>query len=191
MTLQERVLEALGEKALTPRTLYAALSGELASAIDFALGALMKRGAVTLELGHYHRTNSGVSQSADKLSKREREIWDLVSSGHTNKQVAERLGISPANVSVTLCSARRRLGINAPAPRAPSGADAPKPNVAPAPAAKQPISVSRRVLQGLERRRAELAATIEAAEAEITVKREELLDLVQFLNWVATQTGMA
>lgn len=57
VTLQEKILEALGERALPGCALYQALSGENAAAVDVALGQLMKRGLVTKELGAYQRAN--------------------------------------------------------------------------------------------------------------------------------------
>lgn len=59
MTLQERILEVLGEKALPPAMLYGKLKGESAALVDAALSALMRNGAVTRELGHYQRGKAG------------------------------------------------------------------------------------------------------------------------------------
>ena len=53
MTLQERVLEVIGQKALTARALFQALTGEQPAAIECALTGLLKQGVITLELGHY------------------------------------------------------------------------------------------------------------------------------------------
>lgn len=55
MTPQEKILEALGERALTGRALYQALSGENAAAVDAALSQLLKLGVVTKDLGHYQK----------------------------------------------------------------------------------------------------------------------------------------
>lgn len=65
MTLQEKILEALGERALPGRALYQALSGENAAAVDVALGQLLKRGLVTKELGAYQRAkHRGITAAA-------------------------------------------------------------------------------------------------------------------------------
>jgi hypothetical protein len=53
----------------------------------------------------------------------------------------------------------------------------------------KPITLSSRILKALEGRQTELAAAIEAAEADVAGKREELADLAQFLNWVNSHTG--
>lgn len=58
MTLQERILEALGEHALKPRALYDHFLNDLPASVDFALRGLMKGGQVTFELGHYQRSTS-------------------------------------------------------------------------------------------------------------------------------------
>lgn len=44
------------------------------------------------------------------LSPRERQILDLVRSGHTQKEVAFRLGLSDATVRVLYARAMRKLG---------------------------------------------------------------------------------
>lgn len=153
MTLQERVLEALGERALTPKALYLAMSNDSAPAIDCALGALMRGNYVTFELGHYQRTkrkmptpksapplisNAGsvvapITTStpisalqpklvpqvktpppvapADPLTKREREIFDLIAGGLSNAEAGARLRLSAGCISYYLCTARKKLGI--------------------------------------------------------------------------------
>lgn len=55
MTLQERILEVLGEGALDGKALYRNLSGELPSAVDFALRGLMRDGKVKQTDGVYLR----------------------------------------------------------------------------------------------------------------------------------------
>ena len=55
MTLQERILEVLGEGALDGKALYSNLSGELPSAVDFALRGLMRDGKVKQTDGTYLR----------------------------------------------------------------------------------------------------------------------------------------
>jgi DNA-binding NarL/FixJ family response regulator len=44
------------------------------------------------------------------LSPRERQILDLVRDGHTQKEVAYRLGVSDATVRVLYARAMRKLG---------------------------------------------------------------------------------
>jgi DNA-binding CsgD family transcriptional regulator len=57
MTPAEKILEALGEKALQPRALWAALKNEQPAAIEAALSMLQRSGQITFELGHYQRGN--------------------------------------------------------------------------------------------------------------------------------------
>lgn len=45
-----------------------------------------------------HLSDKGIVDRYDALSEREREILQLIAEGHTNKQTAEMLSISPATV---------------------------------------------------------------------------------------------
>jgi hypothetical protein len=184
MTLQERVLEALGEKALKPQALYTALSGELASAIDFALRGLMKSGIVTLKLGRYQRARLGSHRSLSQtpVSQQPQDARDeqrRCRRCKTWKAVAEFAGDA-----ARICASCKR-----PSGRPPKNRLSVDAAAAVLAKPKQQITVSARILQALQNRQVELAAAIEAAEADLASKREELLDLVQFLNWIAARTG--
>jgi PAS domain S-box-containing protein len=54
--------------------------------------------------GNGHKAGSGV------LSPREHQVVELLASGHTGEEVAERLGISPATVRVHVRNATGKLG---------------------------------------------------------------------------------
>jgi DNA-binding NarL/FixJ family response regulator len=45
-----------------------------------------------------HKSRNGLSQPIERLSQRERQVFDLVVWGSSNKQIAERLGISVKTV---------------------------------------------------------------------------------------------
>lgn len=206
MTLQERVLEALGEKALKPQALYGAMSGENITAVDAALQALLKRGAVSFELGHYQRSGLASKVVVKVEAPRVAPATSMPQPAQPRRgrppsptRCCKRCGIDkpieefpdsnlPGKGKLRTCRAcMRRLhaerGGRPPKERAQEAA----PTVVP----KQPIIVSTRIVQALEQRRMDLAASIERAAADIAGKREELADLVQFLNWLATQTGRA
>jgi len=56
--------------------------------------------------GNGHKTGKGV------LSPREHQVVELLASGKTGEEVAERLGISPATVRVHVRNATAKLGAN-------------------------------------------------------------------------------
>lgn len=45
-----------------------------------------------------------------KLTAREREVLELVAQGHSSKEAAKQLGLSPVTVSQHIDSARLKLG---------------------------------------------------------------------------------
>lgn len=55
MTLQDRILEALGANGLTPKQLYAHFASDLATAVDFAIRGLVKDARMALVNGVYQR----------------------------------------------------------------------------------------------------------------------------------------
>jgi DNA-binding NarL/FixJ family response regulator len=48
----------------------------------------------------------------DRITPREREVLQLVAEGHTNREISERLGISPKTVDTHRMSVMRKLGIH-------------------------------------------------------------------------------
>ncbi len=56
-----------------------------------------------------HNKNS--PSAIDSLTKREREVLQLVAEGHTNKSISETLGISKKTVDVHRNSLRKKIGI--------------------------------------------------------------------------------
>jgi DNA-binding NarL/FixJ family response regulator len=45
-----------------------------------------------------HLADKGISDRYEALSEREREIFQLIAEGHSNKEIADVLSISPATV---------------------------------------------------------------------------------------------
>jgi two-component system, NarL family, response regulator NreC len=45
-----------------------------------------------------HITDKGMVDRYDSLSEREREIFQLIAEGHSNKEIADLLGVSPATI---------------------------------------------------------------------------------------------
>ena len=45
-----------------------------------------------------HLADKGIVDRYDSLSEREREIFQLIAEGHSNKEIADLLSISPATV---------------------------------------------------------------------------------------------
>jgi PAS domain S-box-containing protein len=58
--------------------------------------------------GNGHKPGKGKAKSV--LSPREHQVVELLASGHTGEEVAERLGISPATVRVHVRNATGKLG---------------------------------------------------------------------------------
>jgi two-component system, NarL family, response regulator NreC len=59
-----------------------------------------------------HLANKGISDRLDSLSEREREIFQLVAEGHSNKEVAEILTISPATVETHRAHILQKLDVH-------------------------------------------------------------------------------
>lgn len=56
--------------------------------------------------------DASVTDGYDTLSEREREVFQLVAEGHTNKEVAELLSISPATVETHRARILDKLGVH-------------------------------------------------------------------------------
>ncbi len=59
-----------------------------------------------------HLTEKGVSDRLETLSGREREIFQLVAEGHSNKQIADLLCISPATVETHRAHVLQKLDVH-------------------------------------------------------------------------------
>jgi DNA-binding NarL/FixJ family response regulator len=70
----------------------------------------MEQGAV-LALGRFaRRAREGAEVAAD-LTPREQQVLELLSDGHTMRQIATRLGISPRTVETHVAKVYRKLGV--------------------------------------------------------------------------------
>jgi DNA-binding NarL/FixJ family response regulator len=59
-----------------------------------------------------HLADKGIADRFDTLSEREREIFQLIAEGHSNKEVAEILRISPATVETHRAHILQKLDIH-------------------------------------------------------------------------------
>lgn len=59
-----------------------------------------------------HLANKGIVDRYDALSEREREIFQLVAEGHSNKAIAEILSISPATVETHRAHILQKLDLH-------------------------------------------------------------------------------
>lgn len=59
-----------------------------------------------------HLANKGIVDRYDALSEREREIFQLVAEGHSNKAVADMLSISPATVETHRAHILQKLDLH-------------------------------------------------------------------------------
>ena len=65
----------------------------------------------TVGLGMTVFTRSSEARPANELSEREREVLDLIASGATNREIAERLFLSPHTIKEHTSSLYRKLGV--------------------------------------------------------------------------------
>jgi DNA-binding CsgD family transcriptional regulator len=220
MTLQERIQEALGEKAVPRNAIYGLLKGDQAASIDGELSMLLKRGAVSFELGCYQRINGHehplrqpVPQApapltphrqlvvSNGLTPRESQVFELIKSGLTHAEVAQRLGSSVNSVSQHLSAARAKLGIVARAGRPVgsgrervehTGPSAPivVPVQAPAPPVEVPkidieprrITFSPDLIVRLVELQRSKAMTLQTLLAMVTMVQQELADVEEIVR---------
>jgi PAS domain S-box-containing protein len=79
----------------------------LASRLD---GDRRSKGANGDGNGNGHKAGNGKGRGTGVLSPREHQVVELLASGNTGEEVAERLGISPATVRVHVRNATGKLG---------------------------------------------------------------------------------
>jgi DNA-binding CsgD family transcriptional regulator len=79
----------------------------LASRLD---GDRRSKGANGDGNGNGHKAGNGKGSGTGVLSPREHQVVELLASGNTGEEVAERLGISPATVRVHVRNATGKLG---------------------------------------------------------------------------------
>lgn len=59
-----------------------------------------------------HLAEKGISDRFDALSEREREIFQLIAEGHSNKAIAELLSVSPATVETHRAHILQKLDVH-------------------------------------------------------------------------------
>jgi RNA polymerase sigma factor (sigma-70 family) len=59
-----------------------------------------------------HMSEKGIADRYDSLSEREREIFQLIAEGRTNKEIAELLSISPATVETHRAHILQKLDVH-------------------------------------------------------------------------------
>jgi DNA-binding NarL/FixJ family response regulator len=65
-------------------------------------------------LDGYVRTlaERGITDRYDTLSEREREVFQLIAEGHSNKEIAQTLGVSPSTVETHRAHVLEKLGLH-------------------------------------------------------------------------------
>lgn len=59
-----------------------------------------------------HLADKGIADRYDSLSEREREIFQLIAEGHSNKEIADVLGVSPATVETHRAHVLQKLDLH-------------------------------------------------------------------------------
>ena len=59
-----------------------------------------------------HLADKGIADRYDSLSEREREIFQLIAEGHSNKEIADLLSISPATVETHRAHILQKLDVH-------------------------------------------------------------------------------
>jgi DNA-binding NarL/FixJ family response regulator len=59
-----------------------------------------------------HLADKGIADRFDSLSEREREVFQLVAEGHSNKEVADLLSVSPATVETHRAHILQKLDVH-------------------------------------------------------------------------------
>jgi two-component system response regulator NreC len=59
-----------------------------------------------------HLAEKGITDRFDSLSEREREIFQLIAEGHSNKGIAELLSVSPATVETHRAHILQKLDVH-------------------------------------------------------------------------------
>jgi two-component system response regulator NreC len=59
-----------------------------------------------------HLAEKGIADRFDSLSEREREIFQLVAEGHSNKEIAELLSVSPTTVETHRAHILQKLDVH-------------------------------------------------------------------------------
>jgi len=119
------ILSMFLNEAYVTRALQAGASGYLlkdSAATDLSLGvaavaagkSFFSPAVAKIMLDDYvrHLADRGLTDRYDLLSEREREIFQLIAEGRSNKETAEVLGISPATVETHRGHIQQKLDVH-------------------------------------------------------------------------------
>lgn len=117
--LKNEVPVALMDHTLDPKKMRDALSAGAAGFLPYSMTSnallsalrLMASGEIFIPAAMSDNIQIIKPNSEDKfLSKREREVLDGLLSGHSNRQIADRIGLSEVTIKYHLKSLRSKLG---------------------------------------------------------------------------------
>jgi FixJ family two-component response regulator len=113
LTMPVIFITAYGDVRMTVRALKAGALQFLTKPIngEDLLNAVREAIAISMEALHHAESMRGLRERYESLSRREREVMMLVTSGLLNKQVGGELGISEITVKAHRGNVMRKMGV--------------------------------------------------------------------------------
>lgn len=213
MSLQTRILEALGDNPLRPHSLHRAMAGESSAGVEAALSGLLKAGIITFELGMYQRArnvsvatvtgrdrgNPVAAAAIAALRAAPKPVPAPAAAAPLATQRCKKCGeekllseFQPSNLGGGIylktckrCAGRKpNVAISDAAPVSTRAQEASKPQSSPS--APRKITFSSGLISRLIEQQRSLAMSVQILQDRLAMKRQDLLDIEELVR-IATQ----